>query len=257
MSSAVNPYQSPASGSTDQPAEHTIPAGKKWVPINDFRSPATLGTIVGALLLISAATEFVTGGLAWLTLQGADLFSNIEANNPAEFSPFDAGVIIYSLSAALLWITTAVLFLTWFRRCHTNLPALGATRLRMTHGWSVGWFFVPLANLWMPYRAAREIWRGSLPGHIYSGEDPRGQTPVLLQFWWVFWVLSQFLNQASFRISLRSENEPAVQRMIGGLDLGLAAWDFVLALLAWTIVRRVTAMQQEKALALRVDGLPR
>jgi hypothetical protein len=49
------------------------------------------------------------------------------------------------------------LFVIWVHRMQANTFALGVLGLRYTPAWAVGWYFVPIVNLWMPYRVMREI----------------------------------------------------------------------------------------------------
>lgn len=111
------------------------------------------------------------------------------------------------LAAGLAW-------LLWQHRAHANLRALGVPGLRFSPGWAVGWWFVPLANLVMPYLAVRELWRASTAGPLASGEGPgpwdrdpgpsggaraaeRGPGPrrfPLVPLWWGSWVGNSVLS---------------------------------------------------------------
>jgi hypothetical protein len=53
------------------------------------------------------------------------------------------------------------LFLMWVYRVNRNVRALGAEGLRYTPGWSVGWFFIPIWNLFMPYKVIKELWQAN------------------------------------------------------------------------------------------------
>jgi hypothetical protein len=59
-------------------------------------------------------------------------------------------------------ITLIVLICIW-PRANRNARALGATGMRFTPGWCVGWYFVPIMNLFRPYQAMKEIWMASVP----------------------------------------------------------------------------------------------
>ncbi len=64
----------------------------------------------------------------------------------------------------------------WIYRAHDNLTQFGLTGLEFTPGWSVGWFFVPFANLVKPYEAMRELWSRSLSNRLHAA--------ALLPLWW-------------------------------------------------------------------------
>ena len=60
-------------------------------------------------------------------------------------------------------VVTIVLFIRWFRRAYRNLPALGAEPLRFKSWWTIGGWFIPIANLFRPKEMANDIWRASDP----------------------------------------------------------------------------------------------
>src|SRR3546814_11195073 len=49
---------------------------------------------------------------------------------------------------------------------------------------SVGWFFVPIANLWMPFQAMRQLSKASAK----PGDWEAAYTSALLAWWWLFWL---------------------------------------------------------------------
>src|SRR5262249_476382 len=61
------------------------------------------------------------------------------------------------------YIPTAVFFLIWLHRTYSNLAALGAEHLRMSPGFAVGFWFIPLANYVMPALAVQDAWRHGDP----------------------------------------------------------------------------------------------
>jgi hypothetical protein len=80
-----------------------------------------------------------------------------------------AAVYLISLAASgLAW-------LMWQHRAHRRLRELGIQDLEFTPGWGVGWWFVPVANLFMPYKAVKELWRA---GDLPSGTTVESCGPV-------------------------------------------------------------------------------
>lgn len=84
----------------------------------------------------------------------------------------------------VLYVSTAILFLTWIYRANASARQLGAVGMRYTPGWCVGWYFVPIANLWKPFGAMRELWRASSGAMNWQAES----TPAQLGWWWFFWI---------------------------------------------------------------------
>lgn len=86
-------------------------------------------------------------------------------------------------SAAL--IASVIVFLLWVYRSNTLARALGASAMEHSPGWSVGWFFVPVVNLFKPYFVMKEIYLATCSPHSYSmayDELPRLRT---VQVWWL------------------------------------------------------------------------
>lgn len=67
----------------------------------------------------------------------------------------------------------------WMHRCYRNLPALGS-RGYLSPAWAAGCWFVPIANLVLPYVAVRDIWAASRPGERWN--------VVLVATWWIAWL---------------------------------------------------------------------
>lgn len=60
----------------------------------------------------------------------------------------------------------------------------GAKGLRFSPGWAVGWYFIPIANLFMPYLSMRETYKAS-----FGKEDWRAQrSSWYLPLWWATWL---------------------------------------------------------------------
>lgn len=92
--------------------------------------------------------------------------------------------IPWVLVMAGVGLTTMILVLVWIHRANYNARQLGATGLKMSPGWAVGWYFVPIACFWKPYQAMKEIWQASVnPKHWW-----RQAGSPLLGWWWALWL---------------------------------------------------------------------
>jgi hypothetical protein len=96
---------------------------------------------------------------------------------------------------------TFVLAGMWIYRAATNIRALGAEGLEITPGWSVGWYFVPFANLVKPFQAMNEIWRASQDPHHWE----RLSTPLELRVWWSLWLAAGVLGNITMRMALNTD----------------------------------------------------
>lgn len=98
-------------------------------------------------------------------------------------------------------IASAVLILRWIHRANWNARALGAQDMTFTPGWSVGWYFVPFANLWKPFQAMQEIWKASKSPSAWTAEA----APGLVGLWWALWIVYSMAGNAAFRLSMRAD----------------------------------------------------
>ena len=106
-----------------------------------------------------------------------------------------------------VYVATIVVFLMWFHRVRANLPALGITNARWSPGWAVGWWFVPIMNLFRPYQVTSEIWRASDP--LATSADWRDRSaPALLGWWWALFLIGGGLDRGSFRMWNRIDEQP-------------------------------------------------
>jgi len=101
----------------------------------------------------------------------------------------------------LISIISWILTLKWIYRANYNARQLGATDMIFTPGWSIGWYFIPIANLWKPYEAMKEIWKASKNPNNWKKQS----LPSILTWWWLLSIVSAVLNNIAFRLSLRAK----------------------------------------------------
>ncbi len=107
------------------------------------------------------------------------------------------------LGQMALFIYTPICFCMLMYRCAKNARAIGFHGFKYEAGWVVGWFFIPLAYLWMPYKAVGEVWKSSLD----PADDPLEsdwwylKNGILFNAWWASWVVGTLLTNISSRMS--------------------------------------------------------
>ncbi|MYR95140.1 MULTISPECIES: DUF4328 domain-containing protein [unclassified Streptomyces] len=213
------------------------------------RSPVGLSWAVTALLGTVIATDlaaFASG----LHLHGLWAGYADGGDRAVLGSRGDWAEVLYGATAVaqlIAFLATAVVFVVWFHRASRNAEVFDPTALTMGPGWSVGGWFVPVANLWFPYRVAAGSWRASTPVGPEGARLPVSRAP--LNLWWAAWVAAVALDRIAARMWGLAE-EPG--EIVGGLALVMAAdaLDIAAAVLAILFVRALTRMQVERA-ALR------
>jgi hypothetical protein len=156
-------------------------------------------------------------------------------SGPNDFRIDDLLQTLAGLAYLVTLVLAAVYFLRWEHRVARNVRALGATGLRYTPGWAVGWWFVPFANLVMPYRVVAELWRATAS----DGATVRGYVRV----WWTLWIAGGLIGNVGARLSGSASSRAGIQT--GDIiDLVATVLLAVAAVLAIRLVGEVTSRQQ-------------
>jgi Domain of unknown function (DUF4328) len=174
--------------------------------------------------------------------------SDAEMTAAAQANDLRQGII--GIAYIVLLLATSVVVLVWIYGANRNAHALGATGMRFTPGWAVGWYFIPIFNLWKPYQAMKEIWKANAdPGNWQS--QPRSP---LLPWWWFLWIVSCIVANAMFRYTLKAEE---LDELINasGISIASDALDVPLDLVLIAIIDRIWRMQAgHKAATLPPEG---
>ena len=101
------------------------------------------------------------------------------------------------IATIILVCITGTLILVWIYRVNANAHAMGALGLKFTPGWAVGWYFIPVANLFKPYQAMAETWKVSANP---MGWQAQTNSP-LLPIWWTLWIVIGTLDLSVLRTS--------------------------------------------------------
>ena len=168
-----------------------------------------------------------------------------------DFSPgMEMDVDFYALDAVLMVAAFGLLAATlgayvvngmWIYRAVANAQALDPNAERISPGWAIGWHVIPIANLWMPFRAIRQTWNTS------TGLGREINAPVGHPFgiWWGAWVISTLFSNASFRISIRAETNDD-WLTVGYLDMGASVFSLIAGFFFIRILRDITRAQSEQ-----------
>lgn len=139
-------------------------------------------------------------------------------------------IVIFSL--------VLISYFMWVYRANFNARQIGAQGMKVTPGWSVGWYFVPIWGLWKPYVAMKEIWKASLNPKDWHNQ----QVPALLGWWWFFWLLTQSLSMQSFKLSAKAEE---ISQMIFAnvVTIGSDVLEIPLSLIMIALISKIYKMQ--------------
>jgi len=163
----------------------------------------------------------------------------------AEASVNDLRQQIVSLAQLGTFVATAVMWLLWSYRAYSNLGLMGTGRTDYRPRWAVGYWFLPLLNLFRPYQITKELWQRSEAGNASEWVRDMG-TPALLGWWWLAWLLSSILGQAVARAAFGAEGLAELQSLTTW-EIVDSALSIVAALLALSVVRAIDRLQAQAA----------
>ncbi|MCX4782537.1 DUF4328 domain-containing protein [Streptomyces sp. NBC_01264] len=226
-----------------QPYPYPYPPAAPTPVLGSPQGAATAATallwVVAGLYLLSAAFNVNE----WLEL-GRVLADPVGVDHSGMAST-DYLRAFTGLAQDAAMLATAIVFLVWFHRVRGNGQVFRPDGFSQSAGWAIGGWFVPIANLFLPYRTAREIWDASAQNAPDGSFRRVPGTPVVA--WWLTVVLACALSQFAAWKELLGETTEAARDAHGlGVFADLAT--VTAAVLAVGFVRKLTAMQHRKAL---------
>lgn len=102
-----------------------------------YRNPLPTTTALQVLLSVSLFVGFIA-------------FNEVNSAKSSRSRDALQGFLAVGSLDSFIGIAIMVVFLCWVYRANYNCRQWGAAGMRFTPGWSVGWFFVPIMNLFRP-----------------------------------------------------------------------------------------------------------
>ncbi|MGQ5228747.1 DUF4328 domain-containing protein [Streptomyces sp. yara] len=213
-----------------------------------LRSPIGLAHAVTALLaFVIVADVLGFGAAAYMMSVMGDVASGGAVD--VGLGAVDRAVWAVGMTTSMYvlgLLGTATLFIIWFHRVRHNAEVFAPDVQRRRPGWAIGGWFIPFANLFIPRGIAADVLRASQPDPYASEVRHQG----LLNAWWGMWIASNIFDRFATDRYDEASDPQAVHDAAGWLMTG-SALDLVSAVLALLFVRRLTAAQNDKAMARR------
>lgn len=222
------PHQQPF-GSAPGADPYGPPPGRWAAPLPPPRPVGGLGTWTAGLLAVAASVQVVGGIVMLLPEAGA------------------ATSVVLGLSS-LLTLACAVMVMVWLHHVRGNIehldPYQWAGRRRLSKGWAIGSWFVPVGFLWLPLQVVLDVWWGTA-----EPTQQRRRTPKLLVGWWACWLLSwctgvRVTETVTTRNGVHLESHSV--NVFPGANSVSALFATAAAVLLLLLVRRVTALQRSR-----------
>ena len=159
-------------------------------------------------------------------------YSNIPPSyNPeTDFLPSDILTTITGLVQFVLLLMVMINFFRFIHRVSKNLQFQHNQALSTTPGWTVGYFFVPILNLYKPYHAIKEIIQVSGKSEIVDTSK--------LGLWWGLWITSNVLGRMAVQYTIEnwgSDTSPTESLIYLASD----AFDIILFLVEFSMVKSI------------------
>ena len=206
------------------------------------RANWTIGLLIAGIVM--AASSIV------VTTSENELIDRVlsgESVSDEEIEDNDSAVIGVALMAMAIYVATVIAFAMWIHRASSNLEPLNAQGQRFSPGWAVGWWFIPIMQVWRPYQVVKEIWNGSDP--YYVGERARNwkEAPVWgwLGWWWAIWIIASIAGTVSARETWSAETLEEIREAHGAVYF--AEFTFIaVSVLAIFLVKVISNRQERK-----------
>jgi hypothetical protein len=166
---------------------------------------------------------------------------------------FPAAMIILS---GLVALAIFVLLIIWLYRAAKNNEALGRQYPRLGPGWAIGGWFIPVANLVIPFIIMDDVWRGADPSTARG--DPNWRRSSTLGAIWAWLVTAVIFTIPSAIASSSGDvraDEPEKVRRDDTLRIIATVGGIVAAVFAIVVIRRI-AVRQEECLRAQQAAVP-
>ncbi|MET8630327.1 DUF4328 domain-containing protein [Kitasatospora sp. NPDC004669] len=208
-----------------------------------------LATAVSVLLGLNAvmAAVLVTVDV-WANVLTGRVLDGSDDVGPEDFEFLKSAARALNGLLPPLALATVVVFIVWFHRTRKNADLLAPNGHRMGRGWTIGAWFTPIAQLWIPWQLMADCWRASAP---LDAEGRRRQpSEAVLVVWWSTFVGSLVIGRVAAMTTRHVDLMDSIdlEHLRTGLwvEAGGAALRLVAAIAAIVVVHHLTAMQRAR-----------
>ncbi|HAW21276.1 MAG TPA: hypothetical protein DCX14_13935 [Flavobacteriales bacterium] len=164
----------------------------------------------------------------------------------AQLDANDTRQTVVGLIQTLVYVSSMVLFVQWFRRAYANLERAG---INIEHQESMAlWgFAIPIISLFRPFTIAREIANGYVAAIRRS--EPDYINPIskpLMGVWWTLYLITNVFGQIAFRSIFKDET---VEQMITSSQAYILSdfLDIPAALITLNMILQISKTEQHYA----------
>lgn len=133
------------------------------------------------------------------------------------------------LAFVMMILASAITFIMWFWKAYGNLQELGCWTLS-ARGWTIGCWFIPIANLYLPYMFMREMFDGVNDLLKDRNElNVKWASTRLVLSWWILSAMMVVLNQFTRQLDLYFLNNHGMYLLVLIVTIGFTVVSGILA----------------------------
>ncbi len=140
----------------------------------------------------------------------------------------------------MIFLISAILIMRWTYVANYNAHQFGAQNMKFSPGWSIGYYFIPILNLWKPYQAMKEIWKVSKSPLSWESAT----ASHILSLWWLLWIISSIMGRVIFNMS-KNANELTELLNLNIITQISNMLDIVLAIITLLVINNIYRMQSQ------------
>jgi hypothetical protein len=127
-----------------------------------------------------------------------ELYTKVNLPSDIDFSaallPSDIITGIIGIVQFVLVLILFINYLRWIYKVNIILASKESGLLKYTPGLSVGYYFIPILNLFRPYQVLKNYWQ-----IIFKNENTDYS---IIKWWWALWLFSNFIGRIAFKYTM-------------------------------------------------------
>lgn len=176
---------------------------------------------------------------------GLAIYIDVDVNVMTPFRLTLLSDALVSFALVLVGLMTWIVQLRWVYNSNKVAKYLSNDALSVSPGWSVGWFFVPILGLWMPFVGVRETYQFSVDPDM----PHEVAVPLVFRWWWGLYLARAMVSYLALITLLGGERAlPGSPVQVVNAVASAIAIPAALALAA--VVRRISRTQAQSLSAL-------
>ncbi|MDJ1485110.1 DUF4328 domain-containing protein [Cytophagaceae bacterium YF14B1] len=151
--------------------------------------------------------------------------------------------LLLNLSISATFVATIIVFIQWFRRAYHNLQR-GGNYIMNSESAALWHWFIPIANLFWPYKIMKEIWYET-QGTYTSDLKSHG----ILRVWWILFIISNF----RFEVQTNGKAENLIRNNI--IDIARDIITIPAILVTIYVVKQAASFEEQYMQQQKIESL--